>query len=105
MSKLWVKFGKNNSVKVSTEGCSDVDDFLKACKKELSSKLGSYDVDQLFISINADGNALRPGILLTDIPSQPGYSENDDEHPLFIRAAQIQKEMVSMSYGTATMSC
>jgi hypothetical protein len=104
MSKLWIKFKTNNATQVSTQECLNVDDFLKACKKELSPLLDSFAPAQLFLSINADGNALRPGILLTDIPSQPAYSENDDEHPLFIRAAQIQKEMVSMSYGTATMS-
>lgn len=44
--------------------------------------------------------------MVTDIPLQPGYTENDDEHPLFISVAvaeQAQKEMVSMSYGKATM--
>ena len=29
MSKLWIKFKTNNAVKVSTEECQDVDDFLK----------------------------------------------------------------------------
>lgn len=87
MSKIWVKFKTNNSVKVPTEGCSDIDDFLKACKKELSPHFDSVAIDQLSLSLTADGNSLRPGILLTDIPSQPGYSENDDEHPLFINVA------------------
>jgi len=82
--KLWVKFGSNNPVKVSTEGCQDVDDFLEACKKKISSKLGSYDVDQLSLSTTEGGPSLRPGLLLSYIPSQSGYSLNDDEHPLFI---------------------
>ena len=87
MTKLWIKFKTNNATQVSTEECQNVDDFLKQCKKNLSSKLGSYDVDQLCLSTTDGGTALRPGLLLTAIPSQPGYVENDDEHPLFISVA------------------
>lgn len=36
MSNLWVKFEGNNAVKVSTEGCLDVDDFIKTGKKEVT---------------------------------------------------------------------
>jgi hypothetical protein len=60
MSKLWVKFGRNNATRVSTEDCEIVDDFLKACKKELSSKLGSYDVDQLSLSNTDGGTPFQP---------------------------------------------
>jgi hypothetical protein len=61
MSKLWIKFKTNNAVKVSTEECQDVDDFLEACKKKLSSKLGSYDVDQLTL-LQPDGTTqIDPG--------------------------------------------
>ncbi len=85
--KLWVKFGSNSATQVSTQGCRNVDDFLEACKKKLSHKLGAYDVDQLSLSTSADGPSLRPGLLLSALPSQPGYSPNDDEHPLFISVA------------------
>jgi hypothetical protein len=78
MSKLWVKFKSNKATKVSTKGCEDVDDFLKACKKELSSKLGTYDVDDLSLSTTDGGAALRPGTSLTLIPA------NTDDCPLFI---------------------
>ena len=84
MSKLWVKFQVNNATKVSTESCHDVDDFRKSCKKELSPLLDFYDPDQLSLSTTEGGGSLRPGLLLIDIPSQPGYSENSDEHPLFV---------------------
>ena len=110
MSKIWVKFGEKNSVKVpttTTDGCSDIDDFLKACKKELLFMYGDFPKGEISLSTTAGGNSLRPGILLTDIPSQPGYSQNDDENPLFISVTVAEKaknEMVSMSYGTATMS-
>ena len=60
MSKLWIKFKTYSAVKVSIEDCQDVDDFLKACKKELSQKLGSYDVDQLSLSTTEGGSPLEP---------------------------------------------
>ncbi|KAI8900831.1 hypothetical protein BC833DRAFT_580266 [Globomyces pollinis-pini] len=76
MAKLWVKFKTNNVVKVSTDQCQDVDDFLKACKKELSSTLVSYDVDQLSLSTTDGGTPLQPG---DAIPAQ-----NTSKTPLFI---------------------
>ena len=87
MTKLWIKFKTNNAVKVSTEECQDVDDFLKASKKELLFLYGQFPPGELSLSTTVDGLALRSGLLLTAIPSQPGYVENDDEHPLFISVA------------------
>ena len=97
MSKIWVKFGKNNSTQVCTEGCINVDDFIEQCKKKLSSKLGGYDVDQLSLSSTDGGTPLEPD---SAIPAQ-----NTAKSPLFISLVkQIQKEMISMSYGKATMT-
>ena len=85
MSELWVKLGNNRATQVSTEGCSNVDKFLEACQKKLSKQLGSYDIDQLSLSTTEGGEAIRPGLPLTEILNQPGYSLNDDLNPLFIR--------------------
>jgi hypothetical protein len=85
MAKLWVKF-KSNPFRVSTDDCLDVNDFLKACKKELPSKLGSYSICQLSLSTTANGTSLCPGLLLSEIP---GSSENSCSHPLFITAIDI----------------
>jgi hypothetical protein len=87
MTKLWVKFKTNNAVKVSSEQCQHVDDFLEAYKKKLSPLLDSYLPTQLCLSTTDGGLSLRPGVLVTDIASQPDYTENDDEHPLFISVA------------------
>ncbi|KAI8893338.1 hypothetical protein BC833DRAFT_608690 [Globomyces pollinis-pini] len=98
MRNLWIKFKTNNATKVSTEECQDVDDFLKACKKELPSTLGSYDVSQLCLSTTVGGAPLQPD---GPIPAQ-----NTEKAPLFIRLAveeQAQEEMVSMTYGKASM--
>jgi hypothetical protein len=45
---------------------------------------GQFPPGELSLSTTDGGPALRPGLLLTDFPSQLGYIENDDEHPLFI---------------------
>jgi hypothetical protein len=98
MSKLWIKFKTNNAVKVSTEECQDIDDFLKQCKKELLLLYGQFPPGELFLSTTADGPPLEPD---DAIPAQ-----NTAKAPLFISVAvveQAQKEMVSMSYGKATM--
>ena len=98
MSKLWIKFKTNNAVKVSTEECQDVDDFLKQCKKELLFLYGQFPPGELSLSTTNAGTPLQPD---DAIPAQ-----NTAKAPLFISVAvveQAQKEMVSMSYGKATM--
>jgi hypothetical protein len=72
MSKLWVKFKTYNAVKVSTDGRQDVDDFLKQCKKELLFLYGQFPPGELTLSTTDGGLALRPGLLLTAIPFEPG---------------------------------
>jgi hypothetical protein len=86
-SELWVKFGRNNAVKVSTDGCRDVDDFLEACKKKLSPLLDSYAPAQLSLFTTEGGPSLPSWLLLSDLSLQPGYSTNDGPHPLFISVA------------------
>ena len=84
MTKFWVKFQNNNATRVSTKKDDIVDDLIQTCKIELPNLLGSYDSAQLSLSITIGGQPLRPGLSLAELPSQPGYSGNDDEHPLFI---------------------
>ena len=85
MKKRWVKFKTNKANQVSTEECQNVDDILEACKKKLLFLYGQFPPGELSLSTTADGTPLRPGLLLNGISSQPGYSENDDEHPLSCR--------------------
>ncbi|KAJ3308673.1 hypothetical protein HDV04_001003, partial [Boothiomyces sp. JEL0838] len=59
-SELWVKLGNNYPAEVSTDGCTDVYDFLKACKKELKNQLDTYDPNQLTLSTTEGGEAIRP---------------------------------------------
>jgi hypothetical protein len=101
MSKLWVKFGGNNAVKVSTEGCELVDDFIKAVKKKMTHQLGQYDSDQISISLTAGGAVLRPDLILNEISALPEYIGNDDEHPLCVGVLRAE---VGKSIGSSSES-
>jgi hypothetical protein len=79
MTKRWEKFKTNNATQVSIEKFQNVDDFLKACKKELFSKLGSYDVDQLSLSATDGGSPLEP--------DDPIPAQNTAKTPLFINVS------------------
>ncbi|KAK5667467.1 hypothetical protein QVD99_006061 [Batrachochytrium dendrobatidis] len=89
MTKLWVKFKPNNATRVSTEDCEIVDDLLKACKKELSRKLGEYDVDQLSLSTTDGGTPLQP--------DDPIPAQNTAKTPLFITVADSSLGSRSLS--------
>ena len=100
MSFHWVKLKDFHSVKVFTRNCDDVDDFIKACKKELQIP---NPPQELSLSTTINGTAIRSGCKLVDIPAEPGYIQNDDENPLFI-SNQVKEIFLSMAYGKATMS-
>ena len=86
MMKLWVKFGTNNAVKVSTEGCQDVYDFLKACKKELSPDLDSVPPSRLSLSTSVGSPSLEPDYPISQI------TENSARSPLLISVAVVVAE-------------
>ena len=97
MSILWVKFKKNRPTQVSTKECEIVDDFIKSCKKELSQKLGSYDTDQIFLSITEGETPLEP--------DDPLPVQNTAKTPFYIIVkVEEEKEVLSMAYGKASMS-
>jgi hypothetical protein len=73
MSKRWVRIQGKYAVKVSTEGCQDIDDFIKAIKKELQI---SQPPQQISLS-TADGT-LKRAKLLSEI------SQNTEESPLLV---------------------
>jgi hypothetical protein len=47
-----VKFGESNPTQVSLNGLGNVDDFLKACKRELPEDLGQYGINKLSLYLN-----------------------------------------------------
>ena len=60
MTKLWIKFKTSNAVKVSTEECQDVDDFIEACKKELLFLYGQFPPGELSLYTTNAGTPLQP---------------------------------------------
>jgi hypothetical protein len=104
MTKLWVKLKPNNAAEVSTENCTNVYQFIKEVKKELSPDLDNIPPSRISLSLTDGGPALRPGLQLTDIPSQPGYLENDDENPLFITVTETAAQNTSLSHRSSVSS-
>ena len=64
--KLWILLKTNDStvvnrpVKVSTEGCDDVCDFIDAIKKKLPKQLEDYDPSFITLHLTQDSPALEP---------------------------------------------
>lgn len=64
--KLWVLLKSNDSAAVNhptqvpTKDCDNVDDFIKAIKKELPKQLGDYDPSLITLHLTKDGPALEP---------------------------------------------
>ena len=77
MSKSWVKFGGSNATQVSTQGCLNVDDFIKAVKKELQIPNPPQEIS---ISLIEGGKALDPD---DSVPLQ-----NTAKTPLYISVTE-----------------
>jgi hypothetical protein len=86
---LWVRYGRFIDT-VSTQGCQDVHDFRKAIHKEFGSKFTSYAPCQLALSLgNQEGEAIRPGLPLSELAQQPGYKGNSDLNPIYVRLIRL----------------
>jgi len=81
MVNLWVWLKPSNPTKVSMDGCNDVNDFNKAVKKKLQIP---NPTQEIFLSTTDGGPVLRPRLALSALSSQPGYTVNDGETPLFV---------------------
>jgi hypothetical protein len=84
--EMWVKYSTGQAILVSTLGCTYVTQFIKAIKAELTPKLDSVTVDDITLHINENAESLRPGLRLSLLHEQAGYSGNDDEHTLIVKA-------------------
>jgi len=84
MPANWIKLRDCKATEVSTQKCKNVDKLIVACKKHLLFLYGDFPVGDIYLSTTCDGPALRPGLKLSKVKSQPGYSENSDLNPLYI---------------------
>jgi hypothetical protein len=106
--KLWVLLNSNDSavvnhpVKVSTNDCEDVDDFIDAIKKKLSPDLDAVAVNRITLHITEYSPALRPGLALSTILAQSGFI-NNDKSPLVVTVPPPAPTLVCMAYGKADM--
>ena len=92
---LWVKYQTFIPIKVSTKGCEDIYDFLKACKKEHQIEI---PLQQLFLSLTVGGPKLPPDLNLSQISSQNGYIENSAAHPLIIGTIEAATNQSNIFY-------
>jgi hypothetical protein len=81
---LWVRYGRFID-EVSTSGCNTVKAFRKAIHKEFGSKFSSYEPMDLELSFEDGGEAIRPGLPLSELPQQPGYKKNSDLNPIYVK--------------------
>lgn len=81
---LWVKYLNTRAVEIDATSCRNVNGLIEMVKH----KLGSLkDVPFENITLHASENqvALRPGLSLSQLSTQPGYTVNDDDHPLIVK--------------------
>jgi hypothetical protein len=89
--KLWAQLKSddpdavNRPVKVSVEGCEDINDFTNAIKKEMPNKLGHVDSDNITLHLTEAGPALRGDRSLLSMFSEPGFT-NAYDSPLVVKA-------------------
>jgi hypothetical protein len=84
--EMWVKYSTGQAILVSTLGCEDVAEFISAVKAKLPNELGSIDPHRITLHIHENADSLRPGLRLSLLHEQAGYSGNDDEHTLIVKA-------------------
>ena len=89
--KLWILLKSHDAVVVNhptqvfTKDCDNIDDFIDAIKKKLHNKLGHVDPDNITLHLTEDSPALRTGLALNSVVTQPGFIK-DDESPLVVKA-------------------
>jgi hypothetical protein len=84
--EMWVKYSTGQAILVSTLGCTYVTQFIDAVKAKLPNELGSIDPHRITLHIHENAESLRPGLRLSLLHEQAGYSGNDDEHTLIVKA-------------------
>ena len=94
--KLWVKYQNFSPIQLSTKGCQNIYDFIKACKKEHQIEI---PLQQLFLSITVGGPDLRPDLNLSQISSQNGYIENSAAHPLIFGTIEAASNIFYLLKG------
>jgi hypothetical protein len=114
MSKRWVRIQGKYAVKVSTEGCQDIDDFIKAIKKEFPTHFTSVETDQISLStadgtllerdnpIPAENTAKKALLVSIDTPEIPtGSSRKQLTYKGLSTEASCRKYMDALAYRLA----
>lgn len=77
--KLWVKHNGAPSIKVSINGCIDIDDFAEKVKQKLNTN------SQVALFSSLDKEPIKPGLTIKELLKTDALKKNSDEYPLFVK--------------------
>ena len=89
--KLWVRVigTSGQPIKVSTNQCEDVANFIKAIRKEVSPDLDGVSLHRLSLHRGLQDEALEPDLALEDLVVQRNILPSKPKNPLFIKVTHL----------------
>jgi hypothetical protein len=87
LATVWVKHNGSQAIQVSTAGCEDISDLVKAIKNELPKQLAAFDSSQLTVHKSLTDAPLRPGLAMEELSQF--VDPNTKESPLFVKTQEI----------------
>ena len=92
--KLWVKHNGSPPIKVSTESCTDIDDFAKKVKHELNTN------SQVALYSSLEKEALDPGVAVKDLLNVD-FMKNTSKAPLFVKILPVTQDPMNQKLFTS----
>jgi hypothetical protein len=92
-SFVWVHLSnstKSHPVEIYIGDCRNISQLIKLIKAELSPKLDNVSIDQINLYSSNDNNAtaLRPGLNLSTLFTQPNVAGTTYDTPLYIKVEE-----------------
>jgi hypothetical protein len=87
-SKLWVKHNGSPSIKVSTKGCIDIDDFAKKVKQELNTN------SQVAFFTSLDKEPIKPWLTIKEL-IKTEFKNNSGESPLLVKIVPATQDSIA----------
>ena len=87
--KLWVKHNGGPSIKVSINGCIDIDDFAEKVKQKFNTNC------QVTLFSSLDKEALRPGLSIKGLLKTKEAKKNSSKIPLFVKLIPVAQDSIA----------
>ena len=98
---FWVKFDNSRAIKVSTEGCHNVNSFIKKVKSAISSLDGvSIERINIYIADPTRTKALRSDVGIDVIVGQTGYPANTSDTPLIVAVGEYPLDLIMTCFNS-----